>query len=260
MAPDKTFPARYAAASFLALGLISGCTVTTGGEIATQLQVAAEEEMALPDTVDVRPSPNVATAAATPQAIAAAKNADPVTATLQGEAAAEAPGVAEAPEAQEPVVVASAYAGATPSGGANAAIVPSGVLQAAIVPSGIDGVAARSPELDLLIVKYAAHYQLPVELVRRVVNRESTFNPAARNGPYWGLMQIRHDTARTMGYRGSAEGLLDAETNLRYAVKYLRGAFLTADGNHDRAVRLYARGYYYDAKRKGLLRETGLRS
>jgi soluble lytic murein transglycosylase-like protein len=73
-------------------------------------------------------------------------------------------------------------------------------------------------------------------------------------------MQIRHDTARTMGYRGSAEGLLDAETNLKYAVKYLRGAYLTADGDQDRAVRFYARGYYYDAKRKGILRETGLRS
>lgn len=121
-------------------------------------------------------------------------------------------------------------------------------------------VAARSPELDALIARHAAHYELPVELVRRVVQRESTFNPAARNGPYWGLMQIRHDTARTMGYRGSAEGLLDADTNLRYAVRYLRGAYITADGNHDQTVRFYSRGYYYDAKRRGLLKETGLRS
>lgn len=95
--------------------------------------------------------------------------------------------------------------------------------------------------------------------MRRVVKRESNFDPSARNRIYWGLMQIRHDTARTMGYRGSAAGLLDAETNLKYAVKYLRGAYLTAGGNEDRAVRFYARGYYYDAKRKGILRETGLR-
>ena len=61
-----------------------------------------------------------------------------------------------------------------------------------------------------------------------------------------------------MGYRGAASGLLDAETNLKYAVKYLRGAYLTAGGNYDRSVRLYASGYYYDAKRKGLLDETGL--
>lgn len=142
----------------------------------------------------------------------------------------------------------SAYAGPTPSG----------ALQAAIVPTGAK-VAARSPELDRLIARYADHYELPVALVRRVVKRESNFNPAARNRIYWGLMQIRHDTARTMGYRGSAEGLLDAETNLKYAVKYLRGAYLTAGGDPDLAVRFYASGYYYDAKRKGLLKVTGLR-
>ena len=88
--------------------------------------------------------------------------------------------------------------------------------------------------------------------------KHRAFDPGARNGPYWGLMQIRHDTARGMGYAGPAHGLLDAETNLRYAVKYLRGAYLTADGNQDLAVRYYSRGYYYDAKRKGLLEETGL--
>ena len=71
-------------------------------------------------------------------------------------------------------------------------------------------------------------------------------------------MQIRHETARGMGYKGTAQGLLDAETNLKYAVKYLRGAYMVADGNHDLAVRFYARGYYYDAKRKGMLDETGL--
>ncbi|KFB09553.1 Lytic transglycosylase, catalytic [Nitratireductor basaltis] len=120
-------------------------------------------------------------------------------------------------------------------------------------------VGANSPELDALIARYAAHYEVPERLVRRVVKRESNFNPAARNRIYWGLMQIRHDTAQTMGYRGPASGLLDAETNLKYAVKYLRGAYLTADGNEDRAVRFYASGYYYDAKRKGLLKETGLR-
>ncbi|MBL0934987.1 MAG: transglycosylase SLT domain-containing protein [Rhizobiaceae bacterium] len=215
----QTVPARWAAASLISLGLLAGCTST--GDLATDLQAAAEQEVALPDTVAVRPS-------------AKFTGAD----------------VAVDPQSGEPAIVASAFAGATPSS----------ALQAAIVPSGIKSVAPRSPELDLLIVKYAGHYEVPVELVRRVVKRESNFNPGARNRIYWGLMQIRHDTARTMGYRGSAEGLLDAETNLKYAVKYLRGAYLTADGNQDRAVRFYARGYYYDAKRKGILRETGLRS
>ncbi len=97
-----------------------------------------------------------------------------------------------------------------------------------------------------------------MQLVRRVVKRESNFYPGAYNHGHWGLMQIKHATARGMGYDGSARGLLDAETNLKFAVKYLRGAWMVADGNPDLADRLYQRGYYYDAKRKGLLDETGL--
>lgn len=119
-------------------------------------------------------------------------------------------------------------------------------------------VSAGRGEVDRLIAKYATLYEVPVELVRSVVKRESTFNPLAYNNGHWGLMQIKHATARGMGYGGSPKGLFDAETNLKYAVKYLRGAFLVANGDYKRADRLYQTGYYYDAKRKGLLEETGL--
>lgn len=119
--------------------------------------------------------------------------------------------------------------------------------------------AHATAETEMLIKKYADAYGVPLELVRRVVKRESNGNPAARNGIYHGLMQIAPETARTMGYQGEPKGLLDAQTNLRYAVKYLRGAYLTADKDEDQAIKLYARGYYYDAKAKGLLEETGLR-
>lgn len=117
----------------------------------------------------------------------------------------------------------------------------------------------ETPELRKLINKYAAEYDVPVELVHRVVIRESRHRPGARNGPYYGLMQILPATARGMGFRGQPADLLNAETNLKYGVKYLRGAYLVADGNQDAAVKWYARGYYYEAKRKGLLEETGLR-
>lgn len=118
----------------------------------------------------------------------------------------------------------------------------------------------ETPQLRALIERYADRYDVPVDLVQRVIVRESTHNPAARNGPYYGLMQILPQTARTMGYRGRPQGLLDAETNLKYAVKYLRGAWIVADGDRDAAVKWYSRGYYYEAKRLGLLKETGLRS
>lgn len=115
------------------------------------------------------------------------------------------------------------------------------------------------PALDPLIAKYASQYNVPERLIRRVIVRESGYNPGARNGPYFGLMQISHATARGMGYGGSPGGLLDADTNLRYAAKYLAGAYVTARGNEDQAMRFYASGYYYDAKRAGLLEEAGLR-
>lgn len=119
---------------------------------------------------------------------------------------------------------------------------------------------AGAAEVNRLIAKHARAYDVPEDLVHRVVQRESGYIPAARNGPYYGLMQILPQTARTMGYRGAPEGLLDADTNLRYGVKYLRGAWLVSRGNRDRAVMWYAKGYYYEAKRLGLLEETGLRS
>ncbi len=119
--------------------------------------------------------------------------------------------------------------------------------------------ASDRGQVEILAQYYAQYYGVPLELVRRVINRESTFNPAARNGPYYGLMQILPATARTMGFRGEPSQLLDAETNLIYAVKYLRGAWLLSGGSHDRAVQLYAKGYYYEAKAAGLLEETGLR-
>lgn len=118
----------------------------------------------------------------------------------------------------------------------------------------------ETPELRVLINKWADHYGVPRDLVHRQIVRESSHRPGVRNGPYYGLMQILPQTARTMGYRGAPEGLLDADTNLQYAVKYLRGAWLVSGGNRDAAVMWYARGYYYEAKRLGLLYETGLRT
>lgn len=116
----------------------------------------------------------------------------------------------------------------------------------------------ETPELRQLINRYADHYDVPRPLVHKVVQRESDYRPHARNGPYYGMMQILPATARGIGFRGEASDLLDAETNLKWAVKYLRGAWLVSDGNMDEAVMWYARGYYYEAKKRCQLVETGL--
>lgn len=131
-------------------------------------------------------------------------------------------------------------------------------LAACGAPEGPAGPAGPA-EVQRLIAQWATHYDIPESLLTRVVREESTFNPAARNGPYWGLMQIHPQTAATMGHRGPPEALLDADTNLRYGAKYLRGAWLVAGRDAEGAIRWYRRGYYYEAKRLGLLEETGLR-
>ena len=127
------------------------------------------------------------------------------------------------------------------------------VTRAAMTPGA-------TPEMMALVSRYADIHGIPESLLHRVIQRESGYNPAARNGPYYGLMQILPQTAQTMGYDGPPEGLLDAETNLMYAGKYLRGAWLVSGGSEDRAVMWYSKGYYYEAKRMGLLEETGLRA
>lgn len=112
--------------------------------------------------------------------------------------------------------------------------------------------ADSNGNLQFLVSKHAAATGVPEQLIRRVIHRESRGNPRVVSKGNFGLMQIRLGTARAMGYSGSAQGLLDADTNMTYAVRYLAGALRAAGGNHDRAVAYYASGYYYAAKRKGL--------
>ena len=117
----------------------------------------------------------------------------------------------------------------------------------------------ETPELRKKINYWADHYEVPRSLVHRLAVRESTHRPWATNSPYYGLLQILPATARSMGFKGKPKDLLDADTNLKFAVRYLRGAWMISDGSHDNAVKHYSRGYYYEAKRRGMLDETGLR-
>jgi soluble lytic murein transglycosylase-like protein len=122
-----------------------------------------------------------------------------------------------------------------------------------VASGAVEAEAPSQGALSARISYYADVYGLPETLIRRSIQKESGFNPNRRAGPYWGLMQLRLDTARSMGYRGPARGLLNADTNLNYAVAYLANAYVVAGGNPDRALALYARGYYWEARRKGLL-------
>lgn len=125
---------------------------------------------------------------------------------------------------------------------------------AAFVAAGlVSPQAAFAGQADYaeMVAMHARANGVPEALVHRVIMRESRYQPGlVGHGGTVGLMQIKLATARGLGYTGDAAGLRDPNTNLTYAVKYLAGAYHAAGGDHDRAVRYFAGGYYYAAKRQ----------
>lgn len=123
------------------------------------------------------------------------------------------------------------------------------------LPANAGELRDANGNLDALVAKHAAANGIPESLVRRIIRRESGGRANVVSKGNYGIMQIKPATARGLGYSGSATGLLDADTNMTYAVKYLANAYKVAGGNADRAVALYAGGYYYAAKAKGMLKD-----
>jgi soluble lytic murein transglycosylase-like protein len=104
-------------------------------------------------------------------------------------------------------------------------------------------VADGSPALRAIVQRHAAAEGVPFALADAIVRVESRYNPRASNKGNYGLMQIRHQTARGMGYGGSASGLLDAETNARFGMKYLAQAYRMTGGDTCRTVMKYQSGH-----------------
>jgi len=111
--------------------------------------------------------------------------------------------------------------------------------------------AQSRAQYESMVATHASANNVPETLVHRVIVRESKYHPhlVGRGGTI-GLMQIKLPTARGLGYTGDAAGLRDPNTNLAWGTKYLAGAYRAANGDHSRAVRYYASGYYYAAKRQ----------
>lgn len=103
--------------------------------------------------------------------------------------------------------------------------------------------AVRAAALKPMIARYASENGLPYELADAVVRLESRYNAGARNGPNMGLTQINFRTAQSLGYKGDSAGLLDAETNLRYGLKYLAQAYKLANGDTCGTILRYQFGH-----------------
>jgi soluble lytic murein transglycosylase-like protein len=82
--------------------------------------------------------------------------------------------------------------------------------------------AAGGGQYSAIIARYAASYGVPVSLAKAVIKIESNYRPNMVGGAgEIGLMQIKPATARMMGYTGSAKGLFDPDTNIKFGMKYL---------------------------------------
>ncbi|HEX2552788.1 MAG TPA: lytic transglycosylase domain-containing protein [Microvirga sp.] len=102
--------------------------------------------------------------------------------------------------------------------------------------------ATRAAALRALVEHHAAEAGVPFDLADAVIRIESRYSAGARNGPNVGLTQINTRTAQSLGYQGSAAGLLDPETNLRYGLKYLARAYALAEGDTCGTILRYQAG------------------
>jgi soluble lytic murein transglycosylase-like protein len=91
-----------------------------------------------------------------------------------------------------------------------------------------------SMQIELLLIadRLAAEAGLPEELVHAVVRVESNWDQSMTGfAGEIGLMQIKPETARLMGFTGHSDELYDPETNIRFGVRYLAEAWRRAGGD-----------------------------
>lgn len=114
--------------------------------------------------------------------------------------------------------------------------------------SSTEGAAAKvatpKTQYTSIISSYAQEYGVPVALAHAVVGIESGYRASARGSAgEIGLMQIKPATARMMGYSGSAKGLYDPETNVKYGMKYLAKARALGGGDTCGTILKYNAGH-----------------
>lgn len=116
------------------------------------------------------------------------------------------------------------------------------IVTIAIAMVTMTSATAMAGQLDQRIAEHAARNGVPTALARAVIRLESNFRPSAANRGNFGLMQIRLGTARSLGYSGGAAGLLNAETNLTYGMRYLARAYHLAGGDTCGTIMRYQSG------------------
>jgi soluble lytic murein transglycosylase-like protein len=96
--------------------------------------------------------------------------------------------------------------------------------------------------LKALVARHAQANGLPVALADAIVMIESRYNPRVAHRGAMGLMQIKTQTARGVGFAGSASALLDPDTNLKFGMRYLAAAYRASNGNVCATIMRYQSG------------------
>ncbi|MER9136221.1 transglycosylase SLT domain-containing protein [Mesorhizobium sp. M0830] len=103
---------------------------------------------------------------------------------------------------------------------------------------------ASSGQYSAIVARYAAIEGVPVSLATAVIKIESNYRPdIVGSAGEIGLMQIKPATARMMGYSGSAKGLFDPDTNIKYGMKYLAMARSLGGGTTCGTILKYNAGH-----------------
>jgi soluble lytic murein transglycosylase-like protein len=150
----------------------------------------------------------------------------------------------EQPEANAPTGIQVASAAGheqPPLAAANPTLAP-----AITAPSAANNTApsAANNNVTALIDRYAAANGIPAAFARAVVRIESNFNPRATGSKgEVGLMQIKHQTARGVGFTGTREQLYDPATNLQWGMKYLAMSWKLGGNTPCGAVLRYQAGH-----------------
>jgi hypothetical protein len=95
-----------------------------------------------------------------------------------------------------------------------------------------------------IIERETAATKLPADIAEAVVFVESRYDSSVVGGVgEIGVMQVRPETAKMLGFRGSLAELAELEINIHYGVIYLSKAWRLAGGDLCRALMKYRAGH-----------------
>ena len=108
---------------------------------------------------------------------------------------------------------------------------------------GAGETASSRAEIRKIIERETARTNLPADIAEAVVFVESGYNSAVvGSGGELGLMQLRIETAATLGFKGNAAELAEPDINIHYGVLYLSRVWRLAGGELCRALVKYRAG------------------